>query len=166
MFQKNIAPSLLMARYPASLFRVNDGIILPLRMGAAALHCLAFVIWANGHGELAMYSVTAASESAVLESAIYAALKDEVRSSLAFTFMFLVLSSFIFLTGALVRFETLHFVQALFHIGGCAMLFTAQQQKLHVDRVWHSALVFNLLPLVLDLLALIYVWRRKRLWIL
>lgn len=158
MYYKKIAPSLVFARYPASLLRVSDGIILPLRMAAAALHCLAFVICVNDHERLVGFSVSSLDPR---EQMLH-----EIRSSLAFTFMFLTLSSFIFITGVLVRFETLHAVQALLHIGGCAMLLAVWGYELHVDRVWHSALVFNLLPLVIDILAMAYMYRRKMLWVL
>ena len=160
MYYEKVAGALLYPRWPSSLFRVNDGILLPVRMAAAALHCLAFVVCVEDHGALALASV---NQTWAIDT--YEGLRHEVRSSLAFTFMFLVLTSFIFLTGVLIRWEALHFCQAMLHVGGSALLLAVWRYRLHVDRVWHSALVFNLMPLCIDVLAMLYVWRRKMLWI-
>jgi hypothetical protein len=45
MLHSTSANSLLLGRYPASILgRINDSIVLSLRMGAASVHVLAFII--------------------------------------------------------------------------------------------------------------------------
>ena len=152
---------MVFARFPASILgRTNDGILVPARMAAAAMHFLAFIIVTQDRLRLVPYALptpyTAAEFDAVL---------NELNTALAFTFLCYLFSCAAFLSGLLIRHETLHFVQTAFHVGGAALLFCVWDYSLHVNRVWHSLLFFNLLPVAIDALALIDLWRRQMFWL-
>jgi hypothetical protein len=162
MLRTSTAPRLLWSRYPASvLARTTEGILLPLRMGAASVHFLAFIIVTQDRERLVPFSLATPYTKEEYDTQL-----NQINSSLAFTFLCAALTCAIFLSGVLMRHETLHFVQGLLHAGGAALLLAVWRYDQHTDRVWHAFLFFSLLPLLIDVLAVLLVWRRGLLWII
>lgn len=160
MLHSTGANSFILSRYPASILgRINDSIILSLRMGAASVHLLAFIILVDNKDNLLPYSLPTPYTEAE-----YNTQKDELNATLAFTFLCALASVAIFITGVLIKHETLHFIQMCLHGGGAAMLMAVWDWNLHTDRVWHAFLFFSLLPLVIDVAALLWLARERRLW--
>ena len=160
MLHTTVANSILFTRYPASILgRTTDSILIPIRMGCASVHFLAFIILIEYRETLIKYSLpTPYTDSE------YTKQMNELNTSLAFTFLFGLVTVAIFLSGVLIRYETLHFIQASLHAAGAGLLMTVWNDNLHTDRVWHAMLFFNLVPAVIDLLGIGYLWKQRRLW--
>ncbi len=160
MLHSTSANSFIISRYPASILgRINDSIILSLRMGAASVHVLAFIILVDSRDSLLRYSLpTPYTESEWITQ------RDELQASLAFIFLCALVSLTIFITGVLIKYETLHFIQMLLHSGGAAMLLAVWDWNLHTNRVWHAFLFFSLLPVVIDVCAVLWLAKERRLW--
>lgn len=160
MLHSSTASSFILSRFPASLIcRVNDSILIPLRMGCAAVHFLGFIMVADNKLDLIKVSVPDPYTQDEHTTAL-----NDINASLVFTCVFALVTLFIFLSGILARFETLHFIQAALHAGGAALLLKVWSDNLHVNRVWHSMVFFNLIPAVIDVLAVIYVWFDRTFW--
>ncbi len=161
MLHTSTTSTFISSRFPASIVcRVNDSILIPLRMGCAAVHFLGFIMIADNKLEIIKYSLSDPYTQDEYNTAV-----DDINAALVFTCAFSIVTLMIFLSGVLAKFETLHFIQACLHIGGAALLLKVWDDNLHLNRVWHSMIFFNLIPAVFDVCGVIYVWLERRLWI-
>lgn len=147
------SPEKLINRFPASILRINENVLIPWKMMALGIHFTGWLTVTDYRQQLLQNSVPAefvVSEDRDLE-------RHSMNVCLALTFFAIFVSAFAFLSARTISIGPINLLSSVGHTVSGILLLLIWNNDAHVVRLWHTFFVFTMVPGLFELIAIVMI---------